>query len=203
MLDRWRNLETRARMDRIFHVPMLLLAFLILPLLALELFGHLPPTGHLLVEVGFWVIWLAFLTEFSIKISIAESRWQYARRNWLDIVVILLPLLRPLRVLRMARGLQVGRSLRLLSMRAVGQKAILAIVFMIAEYRALGKGTRPHEKEPQSALVCGPPLAVVQEKLASLERRVSALEEKVEEVAANGHDALAEADKSRSPKASS
>ncbi len=192
MLERWQNPEARARVDHIFHVPMLVLAFLILPLLALELFGDLSPIGHTLVEVGFWVVWLAFLVEFSIKISIAESRWQYIRRNWLDIMVILLPLLRPLRVLRVARGFQMGRSLRLLSLRAVGQKAITAIVFLIAHYRALGKGTRAQKAARQSTTVDRPELVRLREALASLEQRVAALEQQVEELTASGHNAAAD-----------
>jgi len=175
--------------DHVFHLPMLVLAFLILPLLALELFGDLSPTGQVLVEVGFWVIWLAFLAEFSIKISIAEGKWQYVRRNWLDIMVILLPLLRPLRVLRITRGLQVGRSLRLLSLRAVGQKAITAIIFLIAQYRALGKGAGGQKAGRESTTVDQSELAYLREKVASLERRVASLEEEVKKLTAPGHNA--------------
>jgi len=189
MFEEWRNPEARARVDHVFHIPMLVLAFLILPLLALELFGNLSPIGEVLVEVGFWVIWLAFLAEFSIKISIAESKWQYVRRNWLDIMVILLPLLRPLRVLRITRGLQMGRSLRLLSLRAVGQKAITAIIFLIAHYRALGKGAGVRKVGGESTTVDQPELARLQEKVASLERRIASLEEEVAKLIGHGHNA--------------
>jgi len=189
MFERWQNAEARARVDHVFHLPMLVLAFLILPLLALELFGDLGPLGEVLVEVGFWVIWLAFLAEFSIKISIAEGKWQYVRRNWLDVMVILLPLLRPLRVLRITRGLQMGRSLRLLSLRAVGQKAITAIIFLIAQYRALTKGTGPRKVSGQSTTADQSELARLQEKVASLERRVASLEEEVTRPGAHGYSA--------------
>ena len=165
---------------------MLVLAFLILPFLALELFGDLSPTGQVLVEVGFWVIWLAFLLEFSIKISIAERKWQYVRRNWIDIMVILLPLLRPLRVLRITRGLQVGRSLRLLSLRAVAQKALTAIIFLIAHYRALGKGAGARKVGGESTTVDQSELAHLREKVASLERQVASLEEEVKKSTARG-----------------
>lgn len=189
MLERWQNPEARARVDHIFHVPMLVLAFLILPLLALELFGNLSPIGEVLVEVGFWVVWLAFLAEFSIKISIAESKWRYVRHNWLDVMVILLPLLRPLRVLRITRGLQMGRSLRLLSLRAVGQKAITAIIFLIAHYRALGKGAGGRKVGGESTAVDQSELAHLREEVAALERRVASLEEEVKKLAVHDHDA--------------
>ena len=176
-------------MDHVFHIPMLVLAFLILPLLALELFGDLSPIGEVLVEVGFWVIWLAFLAEFSIKISIVESKWQYVRRNWLDVMVILLPLLRPLRVLRITRGLQVGRSLRLLSLRAVGQKALTAIIFLIAQYRALSKGAGARKVSGKPTTDDQSELAHLQEKVASLERRIASLEDAVTKLAAHDRDA--------------
>lgn len=110
----------RDRIERYFHWPMIVLALAILPLLAWEFLW--PP------ESGTWqwwasaislvVIWLAFFIEFSIKVAIAECRWEYARKNWLDIVVLCLPLLRPLRVATVAR------TSRVYALRGVGMKLL-------------------------------------------------------------------------------
>jgi hypothetical protein len=97
--------DLRQRVDHYFHWPMIVLALAILPLLAIEVFRQ--PTGavKLAIEIGFGVIWLAFVVEFAWKIAIAESRVEYVRRNWFDVVIILLPLLRPLRAFRATQGL--------------------------------------------------------------------------------------------------
>jgi hypothetical protein len=185
MLEKWKNPETRARVDRIFHVPMLVLAFLILELLA-----ELPPTGQLLVELGFWIVWTAFVVEFVIKISIAESKWRYVRRNWLDIIVIAAPMLRPLRVLRFARGFQMTRSLRLLYLRAVAQKALAIIILLIAQYRALRKGTKPSSEEAKAA-------PQEESELTRLRRQVAHLQDRVDELERQAEGLIAEIEQLR------
>jgi hypothetical protein len=112
--------DLRQRVDHYFHWPMIVLALAILPLLAIEVFRQ--PIGALkfAIEVGFGVIWLAFVVEFGWKIAIAESRVEYVRRNWFDVVIILLPLLRPLRAFRATQGL--ARSTRVFRLRGVGMK---------------------------------------------------------------------------------
>lgn len=108
--------EVRRRVDDVFHWPMIILALAILPLFLIEFIQQ--PTGWLqwAVDIGFAVIWLAFLVEFAIKICIAESRFEYCRRNWIDIVIILLPVLRVFRIARLARTSRVFR------LRGVGMK---------------------------------------------------------------------------------
>jgi len=112
--------DLRERVDHYFHWPMIVLALAILPLLAIEVYRK--PTGAMqfAIEIGFAVIWLAFVVEFSWKITIAESRIEYVRRNWFDLVIILLPLLRPLRAFRATQGL--ARSTRVFRLRGVGMK---------------------------------------------------------------------------------
>jgi hypothetical protein len=115
--------ELRARVDRIFHWPMIVLAFLVLPLLAVELFylDRFPEAERnwvgLLCWIGFTLIWLAFFIEFVIKIAIAECRVEYCRRNWLDLIILVVPALRPLRLTSLVR------TSRIFKLRGVGMKA--------------------------------------------------------------------------------
>jgi len=112
----------RRRVDGFFHVPMIILALLILPLLVVDylfLYDH-PEREYSLLWwiccIASSIIWLAFLVEFVLKVTIAESRFEYARRNWIDIVIIMLPFLRPFRAARLAR------TSRLFRLRGVGMK---------------------------------------------------------------------------------
>ena len=114
--------ELRQRVDRLFHRPMIILALLVLPVLAIEHL-YLNPDQYQSHDLAAWIcrgalalIWFAFLTEFVLKIMIAECRIEYVRRNWLDVIIILLPVLRPLRVAAVAR------TSRLFTLRGVGVK---------------------------------------------------------------------------------
>lgn len=197
MLRHWKNTATRARIDRIFHVPMLVLAFLTLPLLAAEFgaFGELRSVGRLLLEIGFWLIWGAFAVEFVIKISIADGKWHYVRRNWLDIIVIAAPMLRPLRTLRIARGARLGsvfRSMRLLAYRTAARKGLAVLVLAIAQYRALRKGLQSGRGQPRKAPQASSELDALREEVAALRERVAALETRLDRLAALVEEAFEE-----------
>jgi hypothetical protein len=126
--------DLRAYVDHKFHWPMILLALAVLPLLLFELllmsrgemgdivreFSH--GWHGIAVKIGFSIIWFAFVVEFAIKIAIAESRFEYVKRNWLDLIIILLP---ALRVLRLARaGSSLVRTSRVFKLRGVGMKLV-------------------------------------------------------------------------------
>lgn len=51
------------------------------------------------------VIWLAFAFDFLIRLALARRRVQFVRENVLDLLVLVLPLLRPLRALRVVTAL--------------------------------------------------------------------------------------------------
>jgi hypothetical protein len=112
--------DLRDHVENLVHWPMIVLALAVLPLLAIEIWRS--PTGPLqwAIDIAFGIIWLAFVVEFVIKIAIAEDRIEYVRRNWLDLVIIALPLLRPLRAFRATRG--IARTTRIFRLRGVGMK---------------------------------------------------------------------------------
>jgi len=130
---------------------MMALALAVLPLIAWEFIA--PPA------FGTWqwwlsasamaVIWTAYVFEFVVKIAIAECRIEYCRRNWLDIVIIALPLLRPLRVAYLART---GRmfALRGAAMRLLRFSVTLLIGLEATDriMRRLGLKRRAGEIEP-------------------------------------------------------
>ena len=60
-------------------------------------------------SVASWVLWAAFVAEFVLRLAIAPSWTRYLRRNWWQIVFLVLPFLRFLRVVRALRAARVGR----------------------------------------------------------------------------------------------
>jgi voltage-gated potassium channel len=58
-------------------------------------------------RIASWVIWIVFAADFAMRMVLAERRLRYAAKHWLDVLIIALPLLRPLRLLRLVTLLKV------------------------------------------------------------------------------------------------
>lgn len=108
----WRtaDYDLEKALEDVFGGPMLVMAFLILPLLAVE-YGWSAAiennaTLRLALAIGLSAIWIAFATEFAVRFGAAENKRRYALKHWLDLAVVLLPtfeFLPFLRVLRITR----------------------------------------------------------------------------------------------------
>jgi len=64
----------------------------------------------LLTVVG-WVLWVVFALEFVARMVVAPSTAQFLKRNWWQILFLVLPFLRILRLVRALRVLRTGRVL--------------------------------------------------------------------------------------------
>ncbi|MFT4265049.1 MAG: potassium channel family protein [Nocardioides sp.] len=53
------------------------------------------------LHVVSWAVWAAFVADFLVRVVLAEQRSTYIYRHWYDVVLIALPMLRPLRLLRL------------------------------------------------------------------------------------------------------
>lgn len=63
-----------------------------------------------------WMVWAAFATDYLVRLGLAERRWEFVRRHWLDLCAVALPLIQPLRLLRLVSTLMlVGRRARMAS----------------------------------------------------------------------------------------
>lgn len=54
-----------------------------------------------------YVVWAIFLFEYMVKLVLAPYRWQFVKTHVLDLVIVALPLFRPLRALRSLRSVTV------------------------------------------------------------------------------------------------
>lgn len=124
--------------ESVISKPMLIIAFLILPILLLEYAfdGFLIKYRWLLILLhactGF--IWWCFACEFIVMVGASKRKFQYVKKNWLDLAIILLPLisfLRSIRVLRLARFAkiqQVTKITRMYRMRGLFYKALRGLL---------------------------------------------------------------------------
>ncbi|MCY4621325.1 MAG: hypothetical protein OXD34_05755 [bacterium] len=72
---------------RWFEGPVLGAALLVIPVVFIEEYST---TGWLLTAavIANWLIWAAFAAEFAVVISLAQNRAAYARKAWLDLLII-------------------------------------------------------------------------------------------------------------------
>jgi voltage-gated potassium channel len=116
----WRILETVVagsaealeRFERQTAWPMLVLSLAIVPLLVIPLLADLSRSVESTFFALDWLIWGVFGVEYGVRLFLAPRKGEFVRHNVIDLVVVLLPILRPLRVVRSARALRLLRAAR-------------------------------------------------------------------------------------------
>jgi voltage-gated potassium channel len=86
------------------------------PLILLPLLVRLPPTAEAALLALDWFIWAAFALDYAVRLALTPHRWQFIRRQWPDLVIVVVPFLRPLRIARSARALRALRLARLVAL---------------------------------------------------------------------------------------
>ncbi|MFD4377615.1 potassium channel family protein [Streptomyces sp. NPDC058486] len=72
------------------------------------------PRVHRLCHYVEWVVWGAFALDYLVRLCLAPARWAFVRSHPLDLLAVLLPLVQPLRLLRLVSTLLlVGRRARM------------------------------------------------------------------------------------------
>lgn len=174
------------RVERALSFPMMLIALAILPVLAVEL--GLPRVVEAYWQVRYVlilstaVIWMAFVIEFVLLFSLAENKLAYVKEHWLDLLIVLLPLVAFLRLTRLARLGRVarylrteklGRLLRTYSMRALRTKLFRAILLLNLLDRVLRRNPKQRLERLRQEL------ERKEREVAELRRRIRELEEQI------------------------
>lgn len=135
------------RLELRFAIPMLLVAILILPVIVAELFFNVElETSRgmaLAMHALTSVIWFAFALEFMVLISVARKKFEYARDHWINLLIIVLPLVAFLRTLVLFKALQLAKvskvfqtvRLRVLLTRAYRIALLLNLLERVLERR--------------------------------------------------------------------
>jgi voltage-gated potassium channel len=106
-------LHTRLhRYERLTQVPLLALAVIFLATYAWPIIDPgLPDQAQTVCATTGVAIWIVFLADYLIRLGLAHRRWAFVRRTWFDLLTLALPMLRPLRALRVVLVLRmVGRA---------------------------------------------------------------------------------------------
>ena len=89
------------RVERLTELPLLLLSFAMIPLLLGPIMWELSDYDESLFFTLDVFIWAIFAADLIVKLAIAPNRIAYARRHWLEVLIVLIPFIRPLRILRL------------------------------------------------------------------------------------------------------
>jgi len=102
-----------THIEKKFLYPILLLSLIMIPFWITEIFYPEKLTTHPLfihlINRGNALIWILFVTEFFILFSIAEKRMDYLKKHWMEILIIILPMLALTRFVLISRSLYLIR----------------------------------------------------------------------------------------------
>lgn len=118
-------------------MPMLVIALTILPVLLTEKVFSTAVADHaglrLMLNAATGFIWLAFTAEFIVMVNASAKKVAYIKANWIDLAIILLPLVAFLRSFSMLAKL--GRAYR---MRGIVIKTVRALTLLEIADRLTG-----------------------------------------------------------------
>ena len=90
------------RWEKRAEVPLVLLALAFLIAYAWPVLDpRLDSDLRSVLEIASWTVWVSFVIDFAARLYLADGRRGYALSHWYDVALILLPMLRPLRLLRL------------------------------------------------------------------------------------------------------
>lgn len=98
----------------------------------------LAPAARTACQLVQWTAWAVFALDYLVRLALTEDRGRFVRGNVLDLIIIILPLLRPLRLLRLVTLLRVVNRTATTSLRGrviayvAGGSVLLAYVAALA-----------------------------------------------------------------------
>lgn len=105
-----REIWAEELLDRLTPVMTALSALFLLVVLG-EQFARPDSPLSLGLTVTGWALWAVFVAEFVARLVVAPDSRRFLRRNWWQIIFLVLPFLRVLRLVRAVRVLRTGRVL--------------------------------------------------------------------------------------------
>ncbi|MBW3469688.1 hypothetical protein [Arthrospiribacter ruber] len=139
----YRNEGMLRHLKEKFSIPMIVIALLIIPVLVIEWKFYEEVEAYLNTDLSFVLdlaqafIWLAFAFEFILMVSLSREKIDYVQKNWIDLLIILLPFIafvRTMRIIKVARLSQLARGYKL---RGLLMKARQGLFFAGFFYRIL------------------------------------------------------------------
>lgn len=121
-----------AKVERYTEIPMLVLVIVMIVALVIPLVIPLSPELELTLEWADWIIWSLFALELIVKTYLSGNRISYLKKNWMDVILVAVPLLRVFRIFRIARLARGARLVR--STRAIRALRFVRIIGFFGKF---------------------------------------------------------------------
>lgn len=100
-----------AKWEKAVEWPLTLAAVLFLIAYAIQIIARPDGLLNLGCEIVLVSSWAVFVVDYLVRLALAEGRWRWFYRHLLDLAIVVLPMLRPLRLMRFLTVLAlIGRS---------------------------------------------------------------------------------------------
>lgn len=143
---------SQADWRRYSEWPLIVAAVIFLAAYSVEVIADLSSRQAAIYDVIIWVSWAMFVVDYVANLVLAEHRWHWFSRNIHELLILALPLLRPLRLLRLVALLKLmqnfaGKAFRGRIVTYVLTSALLltyvgALAELDAEQNAAGSNIR-------------------------------------------------------------
>jgi voltage-gated potassium channel len=90
-----------TRIERLTELPLLILAFVMIPLIVGPYLWDLSIEEEATFIALDMFIWAVFAVDMGIKVLVTPKRLTYLRRHWLEVLIVIVPFFRPLRLIRL------------------------------------------------------------------------------------------------------
>ena len=103
--------ERIAKWEKAVEWPLTLAAVLFLAAYAIQIIARPGGLLNLSCEIVLVATWAVFVVDYVVRLAITKRRWRWFYRHLLDLAIVVLPMLRPLRLMRFLTVLAlIGRS---------------------------------------------------------------------------------------------
>ncbi len=182
---KWRliNQELYTHIEKRFLYPILVISFFMIPFWIIEIFSINFSNlwfFHLL-NIGNAIIWSLFVAEFIILCSISKKPFNYVLAHWLELSIIILPMLALARFILISKYIQVSKTTYLIwfvkiqnMLNIYRTRSVLNRIIRILIIINIVKRFYQH-KNPQRYL------EILQEKLKDKEQEIAKINQQIEE----------------------
>ena len=102
---------TLGKLNQWLNIPLAILGFVYLIVYAVQVSAEIDADTALLLETASWAIYSIFALDLMVRLLVTQNLLLFLKTNWLEIIALVVPFMRALRVLRIVVAIRGIRPL--------------------------------------------------------------------------------------------